>query len=269
MTATDWTNVATGWKANSEYVERMKAPLTERMLLALDLGLGDRVLELGCGTGALAALLADQVGPTGHVLASDVAPGMVEVASAALAGRSNVVVEELDAAKTDLDGSSFDAVVFRMGLMFVEEPTLAVQEARRVLKPGGRFAAAVWAGPLDNPWLFSVGFAAMTAGIVSGGPPTGPGGLFSLSDPQTLRAVGECAFDSVSVEPVELEVAFADTDAHFAHVSAMAGSLAACIARSDETTKEAVRRGAADASARYLTDDGLLFPAKAWLLTAR
>ena len=269
MTATDWSNVATGWKTNIEFVERMKAPLSERMLQAVGLRPGNRVLELGCGTGALARRVADVVGPSGHVLATDVAAGMVDVARATLADLPNVTVDEVDAAKTGLDDGSFDAVLFRMGLMFVEEPAQAVQEARRVLRPDGRFAAAVWAGPLDNPWLFSVGFAAMTAGIVAGGPPTGPGELFSLSDPEVLRAAGEAAFDTVTVEQVDLEVSYPDNDAHFAQVSAMAGPLASCIARADEATRETVRRGAADAAERFRTDDGLLFPAKAWLLTAR
>lgn len=269
MTATDWTNVAAGWDANSDHVEQMKAPLTARMLEQLELTPGDTVLELGCGTGALAATLAAAVGPTGHVLATDVATGMVDVARARLAHLPNVEVDERDAVKTDLPDASVDAVVFRMGLMFVEEPADAVQEARRVLRPGGRLVAAVWAGPLDNPWLFSVGFAAMTAGIVSGGPPTGPGGLFSLSDPEVLRAAGQAGFETVMVESVDLEAAFADSDEHFVHVSALAGPLASCIARADTPTRDAVRRGAVEAAARFETERGLVFPAKAWLLSAR
>lgn len=270
MTATDWSQVATGWADNRQQVEQMKAPLSERMLAHLVLRPGQQVLELGSGPGEFARRLAELVSPGGSVLASDVAPGMVEVARDVLAECPSVEVAEIDAARTGLPDASFDAVVFRMGLMLVDKPVEAVQEARRVLREAGCFAAAVWASPALNPWLTTVGMSAMTAGLVHGGPPTGPGGVFSLSDAESLLQLGrEGGFDSVEVEPVDLVVSFRDADHHFAHVSQMAGPLAGALARADEAQLEVVRSTHAALSAPFQGEEGLVFPAQALLLVAR
>lgn len=270
MTATDWSLVASGWTEQRGFVEQMKAPLTERMLHHLDLRPGQHVLELGCGPGELARRLSSIVGPGGHVLASDVAPGMVEAARGVLADCPEIEVAELDAVKTDLAAGSFDAVVFRMGLMLVEEPLAAVQEARRVLRDGGCLAAAVWAGPDRNPWLSTVGMSAMTAGLVHGGPPTGPGGVFSLSDAEALLALGrDAGFSAVTIDEVDLTLRFRDTEHHLEHVREMAAPLAGVIAGADEAQLAILRSTHVALTAPFQTEDGLVLPARALLLIAR
>src|SRR5450759_4666087 len=185
----DWTAVASGWDAHRGHVEGMKEELSRRLLAQLDLQPGDRVLELGAGTGELARQLAAAVGPLGHVTGDDVAQGMVELQRKTLAGLDNAEVARLDAFDTGREAGTFDAVVFRMGLMLVDDPPRVLRECHRLLAQGGRLAVAVWAGPEHNPWMTCVGMAAMMHGLVSGGPPTGPGGMFSLSDPAVLERV--------------------------------------------------------------------------------
>ncbi len=77
-----------------------------------------------------------------------------------------------------------------------------------MLVPGGRIAVAVWAGPEHNPWMTHFGMAMMMNGLVGGGPPTGPGGIFSLADPAVLEAVvREGGFDDVAVRDVPDDLA--------------------------------------------------------------
>ena len=77
--ASQWTDVAQGWDVHRDRVERMKAPLTAELLSSLALRPGEHVLELDAGTGELALVLADAVGPGGRVLATDVAPGIIDL----------------------------------------------------------------------------------------------------------------------------------------------------------------------------------------------
>jgi len=270
VTTYDWTDVAPGWDAHRAHVETTKSPASRELLDWLGLTPGERVLELGAGTGEFALTLAERVGQEGSVLATDVAPGMVELLRRTTADHANVEVAQLDARDTGLAAQSFDVVVFRMGLMCVDEPERALRECVRVLVAGGRIALAVWAGPEHNPWLACVGMSAMMHGLVSGGPPTGAGGVFSLADPVVLeRVVRAAGFDDVAVREVETPASFSSTDEHFDIVTSLAGPLSGAIEGADETTRAAVRETAADAVDRYRTADGLVLPGRALICTAR
>jgi SAM-dependent methyltransferase len=264
----DWTDVAAAWDARRIHVEQSKQPTTRALLAALRPQLGERVLEVGAGTGELARLLADAVGPEGSVLATDPAIGMVEVARRTLAGTAQASVARCDGSDTGLADDSVDLVASRMALMFDPEPAKSVQEARRVLAPGGRFAAAVWAGPQHNPWIATVGMSAMFAGALQGGPPVGPGEVFSLADPgQLLALFDEAGFAEKSVQEVAVSFAFATTDEHFDSVSQLAAPLARALSTASEDIRAAARRMAAEADQPYRVDDGFVFPGLALVVS--
>jgi SAM-dependent methyltransferase len=269
-TAFDWTEVAASWDSHRAHVEQMKEPITAELLAQLRLQPGQRVLELGAGTGELALRLAAAVGPTGHVIASDAAAGMVALLERTVAGTPTIEALQLDASRIDLPDASADAVVCRMGMMFVENPADALRECRRVLVPGGRLAVAVWAGPAENPWVAYVGMAAMMNGLVQGGPPTGPGGIFSLADPTALEATaGEAGFTDIVVGEVDIESRFASSDEHFDTVSSLAGPLSAAIAAASDGTRTAMRATVAGLDEPHRTPDGLVLPGRALVCTAR
>lgn len=105
---------------------------------ALGLCPGDRVLELGCGPGNSLAALADQVGPTGRVVAVDYSAGMVDRARDRAAGRPNVDVVRADATRPPVADGAFDAVYAAMSLSATADPAAAVAGGRAALRPGGR-----------------------------------------------------------------------------------------------------------------------------------
>lgn len=270
VTTFDWSAVAAAWDAHREHAESTTGAVTVAVLDALALEPGQHVLELGAGTGDFATEIAKRVTPGGRVLASDVAAGMVALLARAAADIDNLDVAQLDAVQTGRGDGEYDAVVFRMGLMFVSEPERALRECRRVLRDGGRLAVAVWAGPEHNPWISSIGMAAMVHAVVAGGPPTGPGGLFSLADPALLSRAAEAAgFTHVEVRPVATTASFASADEHFSTVSALAGPLAAALASASPEQLARVRRTAAELVQPHHTADGLVLPGRALLLTAR
>jgi ubiquinone/menaquinone biosynthesis C-methylase UbiE len=269
-TAFDWSTVAPSWSRYRDHVEQMKDGLTEELLAALDLQPGQRVLELGAGTGDLATRLARAVGPTGSVLATDVAQGMVELLRETTAGLANVQVSRVDALDIDLPDDSVDAIVFRMGLMFLAQPDRALAECRRVLRPSGRLVVAVWAGPEQNPWLASVGMSVMMHGLWAGGPPTMPGAVFSLADPTALqRLVADSGFSAVAVQEVPTPARFTSAEQHFEVVGGLAGPVSAALAAGDEETVAAIRVTIGQTVQRFRTDDGLVIPGLALLCTAR
>ena len=86
----DWTDVASSWDERRHHIETMRTKLTHDLTAGLAIRPGEHVLELGAGTGELALRLGEQVGPTGSVLATDVAPGMVELLRRTLTGTANI-----------------------------------------------------------------------------------------------------------------------------------------------------------------------------------
>ncbi|MGA8218875.1 MAG: methyltransferase domain-containing protein, partial [Solirubrobacterales bacterium] len=98
-----WGLVASGWEENADFVDRSGADMTAAMLAAANLKSGERVLELACGPGGVGMAAAEQVGPDGEVVLSDVAPEMTAIAASRANenGLTNVTTQELDLEQID------------------------------------------------------------------------------------------------------------------------------------------------------------------------
>src|SRR5262245_11313046 len=150
--------MAPGWERRRARIEEGAAPVREWLLRALAPAPGDTVLELAAGVGDTGLEAAAAVGPEGRLISTDLTPAMVEVARrrAAQVGAANVEHRVMDAERIDLPEGSVDGVLCRFGYMLMADPAAALAGTRRVLRPGGRLALAVWGPPERNLWLVAV-----------------------------------------------------------------------------------------------------------------
>ncbi len=120
-------------------------PVADEFMDFVGLRKGWRVLEAACGPGVATRAAARRLGEKGSVLATDFAPGMIELASSRPPEKRGAAVEwrVLDAQKMDLPDASFDAVICQLGLMLFARPDAALAEMRRVAKPGAPVACLV------------------------------------------------------------------------------------------------------------------------------
>jgi enediyne biosynthesis protein CalE5 len=257
-----WGSVAPGWAEHAAWADARGAPLTELMLDLARVAGGQRVLELACGPGGAGLAAAGRVGPDGEVVLSDVAAEMTAVARARAEELelANVAARVLDLEDIDEPDASYDAVLCREGLMLVPDPARAVREIRRVLRPGGRVAVAVW-GPRDqNPWLGIV-FDSVSAELGVPMPPPGIPGPFSLSDAgQLAELLSEAGLADVSVRAVPTPYRAASVEDWWTRTAALAGPLAQRLAALPEPAADALRARARDAVSAYATSSGLEIP---------
>jgi ubiquinone/menaquinone biosynthesis C-methylase UbiE len=125
----------------------------QRTIDRLGLRVGDRVLDLCCGSGASALPAARAVGPTGHVLGVDVAESLLQLGrnKAQQQGLSNIVFQKADFETLGLADASFDAVVCVFGIFFVPDMAAAVAELWRMVRPGGKLAVTSWGEKVFEP----------------------------------------------------------------------------------------------------------------------
>jgi len=259
-----WERAARGWSARADEIRDFGMPVSAWMIDQLRLQPGQRVLELAAGPGDTGFMAAELVAPGGTLISTDAAAPMVEVARerASKLGVENVEFRQLDLQWIDLDTASVDAVLCRWGLMFAADPGAALQEVRRVLRPGGRAALAVWAEPERNPWATIPTRALVELGHVAPPDPDAPG-MFALADSQRLHELVEGAgFLDVFVEPLELERRDGGVDAYLQETTDLSQPFAEARARLSEEEWGEVARRIGELVAPFAAEDGTVrFPA--------
>ena len=155
---------------------------------------GESVLEIAAGPGDTGFLAAELIGESGRLVATDLSSRMLAAAErrAAELGLRNVEFRQVDAQAMDLESASFDVALCRWGLMLMADPAAALAETRRVLRPGGRLALAVWGPREANPWNTTIQGAFGDHGLLP--PPADPSepGIFRLADSGALARPRGC-----------------------------------------------------------------------------
>ncbi|MEO0917131.1 MAG: class I SAM-dependent methyltransferase, partial [Pseudomonadota bacterium] len=137
------------WIEHEAEQDHFLSEVAEAVLRKARLDLGERVLDIGCGTGALSLLCADKVGEDGYVLATDIAPPFVERVGVRAARMPQVQAYLADAQTADWPAPGFDVAVSRFGVMFFSDPPAAFANIARALRPSGRMAFAAWGATAD------------------------------------------------------------------------------------------------------------------------
>lgn len=241
--------------------------LETELLAAARIAPGERVLDIGCGTGELTRRAARRA-TGGSALGVDLSELMIAQArnTAAQDRISNVEFLMADAQTHPFEPAAFDVAVSHFGAMFFGDPVAAFANVAAALRPGGRLAF-VCPGPMERCDWYGV-----PLGALLGTRPTAhaaPSMMFSLADVDTvgdvLRAAG---LDDVSVEPCDAALWFG-TDAHTAAEGFLgSGPVRAFLEQNPAWTEAAARAALANALAPHVGDDGVRLFGAHWLVRA-
>ena len=217
------------------------------------------------------AAAAERVAPGGEFVLSDIASEMTQIAAkrAEALGLDNVTTVVLDIESIDQPDAAYDVVLCREGLMFAVDHGQAAREIRRVLRPGGRVALAVWGPRERNPWLGAV-LDSVSAQVGAPVPPPGIPGPFALDDAAVLETLlSDEGLADVSVGEVPVPLHVASFEEWWSRTIALAGPISKMLALLPEDAARALEARARKAVKPYETAGGLEFPGVSLVASAR
>jgi SAM-dependent methyltransferase len=212
---------------------------------------GERVLDVACGTGVVTRLLAQRVRPKGRVVGLDLNPGMLAAAQAAASGLS-IEWQEGSAISMAVADATFDAVLCQQGLQFFPDKSAALKEMRRVLVPGGRLALAVWRSVEHSP-----GYRVLEEALARRvGPAKAALPPFGLGDATIIRSmVIGAGFREVKVR-ADVNLARFQSAEHFVRsVVAAAPTMLGALAEQGPAALDAIVAEVNEATRGYMADE--------------
>jgi SAM-dependent methyltransferase len=243
-TREQWQQAAEAWHRWGPTLEGWLGEATTTMLDMAAVGSGGRVLDVAAGAGGQTLAAARRVGPQGEVLATDIAPRILEFAEleASRAGLGNVATRVLDGERLDVDEGSFDAVISRVGFIYFPDQQAALRGMHRALKPGGRLAGIVYSTPQANEF-FSIPVGVIRRRAQLPAPAPGQPGPFSFGGPGVIEAAfAQAGFVDVQTRrlPAPLRMASAAECVQFERDSF--GALHQMLAGLDDAGRDAAWR---------------------------
>lgn len=220
--------------------------------------IGERVLDVACGTGVVARAAAERVGHSGRVVGIDLNPGMIAVAQS-LPGVDGAPIEWLERSALDLglDDGSFDVVLCQQGLQFFPDQPVALREMRRVLTGNGRLALSVW----NNVGIYNTAVSSALAQFVG----SDIAARFNASRKvptagELERLAAEAGFSAVDVTVSCIHV-------HLPHIDKFVLDHSAVDAADPEARKK-IGASAKERLRCYADGDGITYPEETHVLTA-
>ena len=198
------------WAARQQAQDVLLGPVADLLIDRAGPAAGERIIDVGCGSGASTIAFARKVGASGHVMGIDISGPMLARARASAPNDLPVEFVLADATVYPFEPAGFDLLASRFGVMFFAEPVVSFANMRRALRPSGRLAFACWREPRENPWMMAPLQAAYKH--VPKLPPQGPedpGPFAFASEERVHRILGAAGFSGIAMEacPLSLDVA--------------------------------------------------------------
>jgi SAM-dependent methyltransferase len=198
------------WADRQQAQDVLLGPVADILVDRARLKAGERVIDVGCGSGATTIDFAQKVGPSGHALGIDLSEPMLARARARAPHGLSIDFVLADATVYPFDPEDFDLLASRFGVMFFAEPVLSFANMRKALRPSGRLAFACWREPRENPWMMTPLQAVYKhAPKLPPQGPEDPGPFAFASEERVHRILGAAGFRGIAMEacPLSLDIA--------------------------------------------------------------
>lgn len=247
------------------FVPAIGLPVAQSLIRAASLRPGERVLDVGCGTGVIARLAAREVRPGGTVAGLDPNPGMLGVAAAVVPSELGIEWHQASAESMPLPDGAFDVVLCQMALQFIPDRGQALGEMHRVLADGGRIALNV-PGPAGPPFELLIDAMARHIGNEAAGFVRT---VFALHDEGELDALMDKAgFRDTRMRAETLELML-PPPGDFLPQYIWSTPLSGIVAGASENARAAFEREVVAGWQRFVSGDGMRYRQRIVTVTAR
>jgi ubiquinone/menaquinone biosynthesis C-methylase UbiE len=266
----EWRESAFYWQKHIGTIRTMFAPVTEALIKEACIVEGYSVLDVAGGSGEPSLTIAETVGSTGSVTATDAVAEMVNAArtEAQRRGITNIAFRQCAADSLPFESKSFDAVVCRLGVMFFPDPLAALREMLRVTKHGGAIALAVWDESELNPFSYVI------TNVVArhfDAPPPNPGapGAFRFAETGVLAGLlKDAGATEVKEQSLKFRIAAPISTKEFWKMrSETSGTLREKLATLSPTQADLIAREAQEAVREFFPNNQMSFPAQMIIVT--
>ena len=259
------------WADRQQAQDILLKPIADALIERAAPKAGERIIDVGCGSGATSIAFAQKVGSSGHVFGVDVSGPMLARARASAPKDLPVDFVLADATVYPFDPASFDLLASRFGVMFFAEPSRSFANMRKALRPSGRLAFACWREPRENPFFMAPLQAVYKH--VPKMPPQGvedPGPFAFASEARVQGILSEAGFLDIAMEPCGLALDIAVGRGLEAAVESALGIGPASRALQDQPAD--VRAAATDsvreALVPFVSGSAVSLPGSIWIVTA-
>jgi ubiquinone/menaquinone biosynthesis C-methylase UbiE len=267
-----WQTSARYWDKYRVVIAQMFAPLTSGLVEEARIGIGQKVLDIGGGSGEPSLTISGIVGPTGSVMYTDPVAGMVETAQAEAGrrGLTNIQFRQCSANDLPFPDKTFDLAVARLSAMFFVDPVRGIQEALRVVRNDGCVSFAVWGAKEANPFFSTVSDVFDRFVESPTEDPDAPD-AFRFAAPGKLAGILKDAGAKNVIErqlhfPIKATISF---EQFWQLRTEMSESLREKIAGLTPAQLPIIKQTVAGAARRYFVSGKMSFPAEALIVSSR
>jgi SAM-dependent methyltransferase len=260
------------WASRQQAQDILLAPVADVLIDRAKPRIGERVIDIGCGSGATTIAFAQKVGPSGHAVGVDVSGPMLERARQSAPEGAAIDFVLADATIYPFPPASFDLLASRFGVMFFADPAKSFANMRRALRPSGRLAFACWREPRENPWMMAPLQAVYkhVPKLPQQGPED-PGPFAFASEARVHRILNEAGFGGIAMEPCPLSLDIAIGRGLEAAVQSALeiGPANRALEGQPAELRAAATNSIRETLAPFVRGDAVPLAASIWIVTAR
>lgn len=257
------------WVETQGLLDQVLKPFEDLLVEAIPAGSGGRVLDVGCGTGAVTLAMARRVGAQGWCVGVDISEPMIASARAR-AERESIPASFIRAdAQTHAFGpATFDSIVSRFGVMFFDDAVQAFANLRQAVRDGAGLNFAAWRSAAENPFMTTAERTA--APLLPNLPARRPDapGQFAFADQHRVRRILEAGgWGEIDIRPVDVLCTLSESD--LLRYLTRLGPVGLALQEVDAPTRAKVVETIRPAFDTYVHGAEVRFTAACWMVTAR